>query len=65
MGDMVQPFLPVTVIPRKEVRITGLLSDAGLTDSTILYVEVNEEHGFIPTKVRSIIIIVQHIPIYS
>ncbi|XP_065895885.1 uncharacterized protein [Dysidea avara] len=53
MGDMVQPFLLVTVIPRKEVPITGLLSDAGLTDSTILYVEVNEEHGFNLTKINA------------
>jgi len=51
MGDMVQPFLLVTVIPRKEIPIEGSLRDAGITDSTILYVEVNEDHGFNLTEV--------------
>jgi len=41
---MDQPFLLVSVVPRKEIPITGLITDAGITDFTLLYVE-ESEHG--------------------
>jgi len=51
MGDMDQPFFLVTNIPRREISMMGLIIDAGITDSTLLYVEENE-HGINLTEVN-------------
>jgi len=55
------PFLLVSAVPRKEIPVTGILSDAGITDSTILFVEENQDRGYDVTQVACINVHLYHI----
>ena len=53
MGDMDEPFMLVSAIPRVEVPTRGLISDMGIYNSTVLFVEESES-GFNPANVSSL-----------
>ena len=53
MGDMDEPFVLVSAIPRVEVPTQGLITDMGSSNSIVLFVEESES-GFNPANVSSL-----------
>jgi len=54
MGDIDEPFLLLSAMPRKEISVNGTLSDLEITHSTVLHVEERDD-GFNVAKVGSLI----------